>query len=76
MNALCKAKNVLFRPLGNFDFKTSNRFKTELNKYCHLYVRLQPELEFNSQFIQNSLTLPQKVFDSLIVQKVLDRWME
>jgi len=38
MNALCKAKNVPFRPLGNFDFKTSNRFKTELNKYCHLNI--------------------------------------
>jgi len=33
---------------------------------------LQPDLEFNSQFIQNGLTLPQRVFDSLIAQRVLD----
>ena len=72
MNALCKAKSVPFRPLGHFDFKSSNRFKLELNAYCHLYSRLQPDLEFDSEFIQEGIKLPERVFDHLKEKKVLD----
>ena len=72
INALHKAKSLPFRPLGRFDFKASNRFKLQLNKYCHLYTKLQPDLEFNSQFIQNGLQLPLRVFEDLVSRKVLD----
>jgi hypothetical protein len=72
MNALCKAKNLPFRHLGQFDFKASNRFKLELNAYCHLYSRLQPDLEFDSEFIQKGLVLPDRVFTHLKEKKVLD----
>jgi hypothetical protein len=72
MNALCKAKSVPFKPLGNFDFKISNRYKTELNDYCHLYSKSQNDFEFDSSFIQNGLALPKKIFDQLKVLKVLN----
>lgn len=72
MNALCKAKSVPFELLGDFDFKSSNRFKSDLNAYCHIYSRLQPELNFESDFIQNGLKLPVKVFNHLKDKKVLD----
>jgi hypothetical protein len=72
MNALCKAKPVPFRPLGIFDFKASNRFKTELNSYCHLYSKKQEDFAFSSEFIQKGLSLPKQVFDHLIHNKVLD----
>jgi hypothetical protein len=72
MNALCKAKNVPFRALGYFDFRTSTRLTTELSQYCHLYSRLQPDLEFESDFIQNGLQLPGRVFQFLREKQVLD----
>lgn len=72
MNALCKAKSVPFKPLGNFDFKASNRFKTQLNNYCHVYSKKQEDFAFSSAFIQKGLSLPKQVFDHLIHNKVLD----
>jgi len=72
VNALCKAKNVPFRPLGNYDFKILNRFKLELNAYCHLYSRMQSDLEFDSDFIKEGMTIPGRVFQHLIDNKVLD----
>lgn len=71
MNALCKAKPVPFRPPGNFDFKTSTKFKSELNSYCHLYSRTQSDLLFKSPFIQRGLTLVREIFDHLKKQHVL-----
>lgn len=71
INALCIAKPVPFSPLGRYDFKILNRFKLELNAYCHLYSRMQNELEFDSDFIQNGLALPGRVYDHLIKAEVL-----
>lgn len=72
INALCKAKNLPIRPLGYFDFKSLNRFKLELNNYCHLYSKVKSDFEFTSQFIQTGLKLPGIIFDHLKEKKVLD----
>jgi len=69
---LCIAQEVPFRPPGNYDFKILNRFKLELNSYCHLYSKMQNDLNFESEFIQHGLFLPGRVVQYLLDSKILD----
>lgn len=48
LKALCNVHKV--PPPSDFDIKIANKFKVELNSYCHLYSCDQEDFEYGSPF--------------------------
>lgn len=51
LKALCKAYNFPKQP-SDFDIKTSRRFKTELNDFCHLYSKADEDFVWGSAYLK------------------------
>ena len=48
-----------------FDYKKSNNYRAALSQYIHTYTRLEPEMKFESLFIQAAFPLIKEVKDFL-----------